>query len=77
MSDTANELDHTFTGGTWSSPATSECPTYSNSNIDEGTIDYQYGIDTTRWMTFVKAKADDCSMSLLQNIEPQYVFSVV
>ena len=40
-------------------------------------MSHQYQVDTTRWLRFKKAAAEDCTMSLLEEIEPQYVFTVV
>ena len=57
---------------TWTEDYTStECPTYW------GWISWQYDTDVTRWVTFLKVPAEDCSLNLLQGMQPQIAFVVV
>ena len=59
-------------GVTWTTGSTSpECPLVS------GSMFWQYDADVTRWVTFLKVPAEDCSLNLLQGMQPQIAFVVV
>ena len=50
-------------GASWQTDqASTECPDHN------GWMFWQYGADVHRWVTFMKARAQDCSLSLLQGM---------